>query len=637
VPTPGDLNQAASLGTLAGLAVNEWMADPVSGSDWFELFNSESQPVALGGSFFTDDLTLPTLSPLPPLSFIGAGPNGFVMFQADGKPNSGADHVNFNLSKAGETIGLYSSAATLVTAVTFDVQQTGVSEGRFPDGAPGIVAFTQTVSPGESNYLPASNVVVNEVLSHTDPPLEDAIEFYNPTASAVSIGGWFLSNSQDNLKKYRVADGTTIEPFRFKVLYEGQFGATNQAAEPFTLNSAHGDRVFLSQVDSGGNLTGYRAPASFGPAANGVSFGRFTNSVGQVDYVALSAHTFGVDNPTTVSQFRGGIGALNAAPLVGPIVINELMFYPPLLGGVEDDIQSEYVELRNITASVMPLFDPAAPTNTWKLSGGVDYLFPQNTTLAPGGNLLLVSFDPTGDPVALAQFRNRYSLDSTVPLFGPYSGHLANSGETIELFKADPPQALPHPDAGFVPYVLVEKVSYLDASPWPTGAGGTGLSLQRAVAPGYANDPANWFVATPTVGRPNQTGPSDTNGDGLPDAWQVLYFGSITSPQAAPSADPDADRFNNLEEYLSGTVPNDPSSRLKLDAVEIAGSSRIIHFNAVAGHTYTILYTTDPVTTAWIKAADVPSQSSTGPVSISDPLPNGSATGFYRLVTPKLP
>ena len=29
------------------------------------------------------------------------------------------------------------------------------------------------------------------------------------------------------------------------------------------------------------------------------------------------------------------------------------------------------------------------------------------------------------------------------------------------------PQLPPHPDAGFVPYILVEEVMYRDASPWP--------------------------------------------------------------------------------------------------------------------------------------------------------------------------
>src|SRR5207247_7235567 len=54
--------------------------------------------------------------------------------------------------------------------------------------------------------------------------------------------------------------------------------------------------------------------------------------------------------------------------------------------------------------------DPAAPTNTWKLAGGVDYTFPQNLSLPGGGFLLLVNFDPVTDSVALEEFRARYNL-----------------------------------------------------------------------------------------------------------------------------------------------------------------------------------------------------------------------------------
>jgi hypothetical protein len=637
VPTPLGQNTAAGLGSLDRLVVNEWMADPASGPDWFELCNLGAQPISLGGTFLTDDLTQKTLSPVSPLSFIGTGANGFIEFRADGDAQAGADHVKFSLSKAGESIGLYSSAGTLVTAVSFRAQATGVSEGRFPDGGTNVIRFAQTASPAESNYLPLSNVVVNEILTHTDPPLEDAVEFYNPSGTDLNIGGWFLSNSGENLKKYRLADGTIIPSHSFKVLYEYQFNATAGASVPFTWNSAHGDRVLLSQADSAGGLTGYRAAASFGAAANGVSFGRFTNSVGKVALTAMSGRTFGVDSPPTVDQFRTGTGAPNAYPLVGPIVLNEIMFYPPLLGGIEDDTQNEFIELYNLTASSVPLYDPSAPTNSWKLSGGVDFVFPPTVSIPAKGIVLLVNFDPLVDGVALAQFRARYGVDPGVPLYGPCSGHLANSGETIELFRPDTPQVQPHPDAGFVPFILVDEVAYADAIPWPTGASGSGASLQRTVASSYGDDPGNWFVATPTAGRLNTTDPADTNGDGLPDAWQIQFFGSISSPDARPEADPDGDGFDNLSEYVAGTNPTDQNSLLELDSVTLAGSSRVLHFTAIAGKTYSILFTPSLSAPVWIKAVDVPAQASTGPVSVPDPSANGSAIGFYRLATPKLP
>jgi hypothetical protein len=51
--------------------------------------------------------------------------------------------------------------------------------------------------------------------------------------------------------------------------------------------------------------------------------------------------------------------------------------------------------------------------------------------------------------------------------------------------------------------------------------------------------------------------------DGLPDAWQTLFFG-LNNPDAAPSADIDADGQDNQTEYSAGTDPLDAASLLQL-------------------------------------------------------------------------
>jgi glycosidase len=42
--------------------------------------------------------------------------------------------------------------------------------------------------------------------------------------------------------------------------------------------------------------------------------------------------------------------------------------------------------------------------------------------------------------------------------------------------------------------------------------------------------------------------------------WQLQYFGCTNCPQAAASADPDGDGYNNLQEFVSGTDPTNSSS-----------------------------------------------------------------------------
>ena len=50
--------------------------------------------------------------------------------------------------------------------------------------------------------------------------------------------------------------------------------------------------------------------------------------------------------------------------------------------------------------------------------------------------------------------------------------------------------------------------------------------------------------------------PQDSDGDGLPDWWEALYFGG----NGNPNADPDGDGMSNLAEYRAGTNPTDRNS-----------------------------------------------------------------------------
>ena len=326
--------------------------------------------------------------------------------------------------------------------------------------------------------------MINEVLSRVPDMsgLDETIELRNTGSNTVNLGGWFLSDSQDNFKKYRIADGTTLASGGFALFSASQFGTGPNA---FHLNGVHGGEAWLSAADPSANLTGTRAGAGFGPAAAGVSFGRYSTSVG-IDHPALASRT---------------PGAANAAPLIGPVIINELMYHPPTSSNGSED---EYIELLNFSGANVLLFDPAHPTNTWHIDG-VDFRFPTNVTLAAGAYALVVNFDPA-NAGALDAFRFLYGVSPSVPVFGPYSGHLDNGGERIDLLRPDAPQVAPAPDAGFVPYIRVDRVTYGDVPPWPSGAvDGGGLSLQRKTPPAYGNEPLNWVASTPSPGAANTT------------------------------------------------------------------------------------------------------------------------------------
>jgi len=665
VNNAGAPNVAVALGQRSALKINEFLADESSGSDWFEIYNGTNKPVSIGG-MFASDTTIPlTKFRFADLSFIGAGVNGFLQIFADSAVNKyPADHANFKLSKnAGSSLYLTDTdGSTIIDQIfSYPAQTADISYGRLPDGSANFVFFQkindyQTQSPGEANFLIlpyTNNLIVNEILTHTDPPIEDAVEFQNRGAASVNISGWWLSNQRINRQKWKVPNGAAIPPNGFRVLYEGTgwtngFNSTN-AAQPFTFNSAHGDQVVLSQVDGSGNLTGYIIYEAFEAAAHGYSFIHYDTSVANdYKFVAASRTTFGFDDPTNVSEFRAGMGLSNAYPRIGPIVINEIMFKPSntfyFTNGVQtfgENPDEEYIELLNITTNSVPFYDPnflnaqGIPTNYWRLQTAVSFNFPY-TNLAPNAFCLIVGFDPYTNAAALANFRSRFNVPTSVPIFGPWIGKLKNSGDAIELYRPDPVQEPPHPDAGFVPFIRIDKVNYLSTTNWPGGAGGTGFSLQRKNFLLFGNDPINWASAAPNAGTAS-VGLQDTDGDGIPDAWEIAH--GLNPNNAADAAlDPDHDGVSNLGEYLAGTDPHDSNSVLRVAQIIPFVSTNVplyVRFFAYSNTTYTVQYRNSLLPTSqWQSLGDVPAAPNNRFVDVPDPNAYKKTDRYYRVVAP---
>jgi len=553
---PAQVNRPyTNFGNQFSLRINEWLATNTFSLDWVELFNPETNVIDLGGLVFTDTNTTrlnPTpqqpvpIRAIPNLSYIS--PTGFVRFWCSDLASKDADHLDFSLSSASDDppgppgtaydmIFLFNrDRLTRIDGVSSTLWRArDISEGRLPDGADRITFFLNP-SPEDSNVAAIPEVNINEILTHTDPPLEDAVEIHNVTNVNVDIGYWWLSNSKFDGKRYQIPPNTVIPPGGFHVIYESAFNNSNTALKPFTFNSARGDECYLFKGDSNGNLTGFRKGISFGPAPNGFSFGRHVTSDGNVEMVLKPDLSLGTDvragqNPNRIDEFRTGRGATNPYPLVGPVVINEIHYHPPDIpvapGVTMDDSEHEFVELRNITSFSIPLYyvprqgdDPSFITNGWKVEGIVEFDFPGGhsasaVTLAPGEYILLVNFDPVNTNAQFViDWRNSFAtpVPASTRLFGPYRRKLSNSGGRVELRFPDTPQVFPHPDAGLTPYVMVERVQYADASPWPTNTAGSflridggGASLQRRFSYEFGNDPTNWFGLLPTPGGYNSS------------------------------------------------------------------------------------------------------------------------------------
>ena len=334
-------------------------------------------------------------------------------------------------------------------------------------------------SPGQPDNGPRyGDVVINEVLAHSNDDPNDWIELHNTTDGIIDITGWFLSDKASNLMKYQIPAATIPAHGYIVFTQDAHFGSEFKLSE-------NGETVYLSSgLDIYGNLTGYRQQEDFGASEAGVAFGRYCKSTGTYNFVAMSENTPGPSYE----------GAANAYPEVGPIVINEIMYNPG-----PGRHSEEYIELYNLSGSAETLY-VISESEPWKFTNGIDFTFPASpneVTIDPGECLLVVK-DPTA-------FTARYgSMPAGVEVVGPYDGLLANDGEKLEISKPGDEQD------GTRYYIRIDRVNYSDGlhpdncpggvDLWPTEPDGDGNSLHRIFAQYYGNDPNNWQAAPPTPG-----------------------------------------------------------------------------------------------------------------------------------------
>lgn len=346
-------------------------------------------------------------------------------------------------------------------------------------------AFAGTPGLGEPPVSVIPKVVINEALTHSGPPQpSDAIELLNLSSEPADVSGWYLTDDLRVPKKFRIPTATpAISPGGLLVFFETVFGDDDE----FSLSAA-GDEVYLFSADASGELTGYVHGFAFGAQRSGVTFVRLVGSDGREHFVSSSAST---------------VGTPNAPPLVGPLIISEIMYRPPEVfanGAYWDNFEDEFIELHNITTAPVQLFDPVLSGATWRLEGGVGFVFPPDVSVAAGGYLILVGFDPVANPAQLSAFRTKYGLSPATPIYGPYSGRLSNMEQTVTLSSPDASSD------GTISYVPRDSVSYRHRTPWPSSPDGAGHSLSRVNESAFGDDPVNWVAGNPNPGTAVTTG-----------------------------------------------------------------------------------------------------------------------------------
>ncbi|MBN1853145.1 MAG: lamin tail domain-containing protein [Pirellulales bacterium] len=472
-----------------------------------------------------------------------------------------------NLSNGGETVKLEDATGSTILEFTYH------DENGWPDRADGAGSSLVVVDT-DGDYSAASNwrastayggtpggaaidrvdVIIHEVLAHTDLPAVDAVELFNRSDSVVALDHWWLSDTSNSLLKYQFQSGTSLDPGGYLVVDETDFNASGGANPTDFALSAGGDTVWLVAADSQGRPIRFADVVSFDATLGGVSLGRVPSGSAAFDLFPLVAPSLGMPN---------------GAHLPGALIVSELHYHSPAPpdGSTMPAESLEFVELYNRSGSPVVLNDSLL--GPWRIRGGIDFDFsalPSGTALEAGGIVVIVPFDPS-DPRLQSEFRSIHGIGSGVVLYGPYEKKLDHAGEVVRLLA---PTAPPLGEVDSV-YYLVDRVTYEDSAPWPTEPDGTGPSLHRIQYGSFGDRAASWMAACPSPGSVDDvpiSGDFDRNGV-VDHADRTMWEAGFGITSGASLADGDADGDGDVDggdfliwqkEYGSGSVSGSGSN-----------------------------------------------------------------------------
>ncbi|MGI8604938.1 MAG: lamin tail domain-containing protein [Verrucomicrobiales bacterium] len=335
-----------------------------------------------------------------------------------------------------------------------------------PDMVFGASLVSTEQPPPPPTFEPG--IVINEISPAGDQNFR--VELTNLSAQAVNLSGWELATSAGLSYTF---GAQSLAPGAFLVIDAAALGLVPAGAQD---PPSDGDRLFLYKpsrvefVDAG--------------SVSNVLQARSTQSDG--GWLPESAATF---------------GSANSFSFEADVVINEIMYHPrPLTQAPFVESDEQWVELYNKSTT------RTIDLSGWQFREGIDFTFPPNTMLAPGG-FLVVARDATA---LLAKWPGR-------PIIGNFTRALSKAGERLRLRDA---HGLP-----------VDEVRFHDGPPWPKWTDGGGSSLELRDPRADNSRPDAW-AASEESGRGSWTSVSY---EGLaansvandPTFWNEFIFGLL--------------------------------------------------------------------------------------------------------------
>ncbi len=288
---------------------------------WIEIYNAKQEPVDIGGLYISNDPNTPALWQIPAtdpgLTTIPAG--GFLLLWADNQTAQGILHLPFLLNNAGGELiltDILGSDVATVDTLVYPAQVADISYGRYPDGYGQLKTFTSP-TPGSSNILPYINdIFINEFLagntntnSDAASEYDDWVELYNGGATAVDVGGLFITDDLNKTTSYQIPTTsplqTTIQPGGFLLLWCDE--QLDQGILHIDIKlSSNGEQIGLFQIN--GDSTHVVDSLSFLVQTDDISAGRSTD--GAPIFVPFTTPTPNASNgagsfPVELINFEG--------------------------------------------------------------------------------------------------------------------------------------------------------------------------------------------------------------------------------------------------------------------------------------------------------------------------------------------
>jgi hypothetical protein len=303
--------------------------------DWIEIYNSGTAEINIAGWYISDTLNTSLFHRIPSydLEKTLIPPGGYLILWADAQSSQGVTHLPFKLDKDGEELYLARSVGgqyEIMDQVVFPKAKNDVTFGRIPNGT-GMWKRLSDPTPLTPNIPPRilDGIVVNELMAVSGPGLldefgeeEDWIEFYNPTANPIDLGGLYLTDTLADPIKSHVniysTDSTTIPAGGFLVFYADN--ETWQGARHLNFKlPLHGGEIALFQPDGATKIFELSYPyqaadASYGRIPDGQGKWLFTTPTpGQMNRISFSSvsglyiNELLADNRTTIPDNMGHI------------------------------------------------------------------------------------------------------------------------------------------------------------------------------------------------------------------------------------------------------------------------------------------------------------------------------------------